>query len=298
MTNLSVDIDLNNIIEVLRGLSWEVSDILLYYAQVLKVNSEKNNLIQSKLDGSPVTIADLKVNDLVFNLLKKKISNFSWGFLSEENHKVNFNKVGSNTNFLWVLDPLDGTKDFINGTGNYAMHLSLNFQNKPLLGVVLIPEKEELWIADGDKVWSEKKNGLKYKPNNLFKENLHDMTLVISKNHNNKVLKKLVSKLPVKDVISMGSVGCKISSIIKGESDLYISLSLPGKSAPKDWDFAAPEALLKCAGGSITNEKNEPLSYNKNNYLQSGLIIASGNKNNHENLCQIVKENIDNNNLL
>ena len=298
MTNLSVDIDINNIIEVLRGLSWEVSDILLYYAQVLKVNSEKNNLIQSKLDGSPVTIADLKVNDLVFNLLKKKISNFSWGFLSEENHKVNFNKVGSNTNFLWVLDPLDGTKDFINGTGNYAMHLSLNFQNKPLLGVVLIPEKEELWIADGDKVWSEKKNGLKYKPNNLFKENLHDMTLVISKNHNNKVLKKLVSKLPVKDVISMGSVGCKISSIIKGESDFYISLSLPGKSAPKDWDFAAPEALLKCAGGSITNEKNEPLSYNKNNYLQSGLIIASGNRNNHENLCQIIKENIDNNNLL
>ena len=298
MTNLSVDIDINNIIEVLRGLSWEVSDILLYYAQVLKVNSEKNNLIQSKLDGSPVTIADLKVNDLVFNLLKKKISNFSWGFLSEENHKVNFNKVGSNINFLWVLDPLDGTKDFINGTGNYAMHLSLNFQNKPLLGVVLIPEKEELWIADGDKVWSEKKNGLKYKPNNLFKENLNDMTLVISKNHNNKVLKKLVSKLPVKDVISMGSVGCKISSIIKGESDFYISLSLPGKSAPKDWDFAAPEALLKCAGGSITNEKNEPLSYNKNNYLQSGLIIASGNRNNHENLCQIIKENIDNKNLL
>ena len=298
MTNLSVDIDINNIIEVLRGLSWEVSDILLYYAQVLKVNSEKNNLIQSKLDGSPVTIADLKVNDLVFNVLKKKISNFYWGFLSEENHKVNFNKVGCKTNFLWVLDPLDGTKDFINGTGSYAMHLSLNFQNKPLLGIVLIPEKEELWIADGDKVWSESKNGLTYKPNNLFKENIHDMTLVISKNHNNKVLKNLVSKLPVKDVISMGSVGCKISSIIKGESDFYISLSLPGKSAPKDWDFAAPEALLKCAGGSMTNEHNEPLLYNRNNYLQSGLIIASGNRNSHGNLCQIIKENIDNNSLL
>ena len=298
MTNLPIVVDINNIIGVLRGLSWEVSDILLYYAQLIKVDLEKNNIIQSKSDGSPVTIADLQVNDFVFTSLKEKISNFYWGFLSEENHKLNFNKVGSNTDFLWVLDPLDGTKDFINGTGNYAMHLSLNFQNKPLLGVVLIPEKEELWIADGDKVWSEKKNGLKYKPNNLFKENLNDMTLVISKNHNNKVLKKLVSKLPVKDVISMGSVGCKISSIIKGESDFYISLSLPGKSAPKDWDFAAPEALLRCAGGSITNEKNEPLLYNKNNYLQSGLIIASGNRNNHENLCQIIKENIDNNNLL
>ena len=298
MTNLPIDIEINNIIGVLRGLSWEVSDILLYYAQLLKVDVEKNNLIQSKSDGSPVTMADLKVNDFVFTSLKEKISNFYWGFLSEENHIVKFNKDGGNTNFLWVLDPLDGTKDFINGTGNYAMHLSLNFQDKPLLGIVLIPEKEELWIADGDKVWLERKNGFKYKPNNLLKDNILDMTLVISKNHNNKVLQNLVSKLPVKEVISMGSVGCKISSIIRGESDFYISLSLPGKSAPKDWDFAAPEALLKCAGGSMTDEKNEPLSYNKSNYLQSGLIIASGNRNNHGNLCQIIKENIDNNNLL
>ena len=297
MTNLPIDIDINNIIEVLRGLSWDVSDILLSYAKILKADSEKNNFIQSKIDGSPVTIADLQVNDLVFDVLKEKISNFKWGFLSEENHKVNFNKVGSNTNFLWVLDPLDGTKDFINGTGNYAMHLSLNFNDKPLLGVVLIPEKEELWIADGVKVWLERKNGFKYKTNNLLKDNIRDMTLVISKNHNNKVLQNLVSKLPVKEVISMGSVGCKISSIIRGESDFYISLSLPGKSAPKDWDFAAPEALIKCAGGSITNEYNKPLLYNKNNYLQSGVIIASVNSNNHSNLCQLIKGIINNNEI-
>ena len=297
MTNLPIDIDINNIINVLRGLSWEVSDVLLSYEKILKADSEKNNFIQSKIDGSPVTIADLKVNDLVFDVLKEKISNFYWGFLSEENHKLNFNKVGSNTDFLWVLDPLDGTKDFINGTGNYAMHLSLNFKDKPLLGIVLIPEKEELWIADGDKVWLERKNGCKYKPNNLLKDNILDMTLVISKNHNNKVLQNLVSKLPVKEVISMGSVGCKISSIIRGESDFYISLSLPGKSAPKDWDFAAPEALIKCAGGSITNEYNKPLLYNKNNYLQSGVIIASGNSNNHSNLCQIIKGIINDNEI-
>ena len=297
MTNLPIDIDINNIINVLRGLSWKVSDVLLSYAKIFKADSEKNNFIQSKIDGSPVTIADLKVNDLVFDVLKEKISNFYWGFLSEENHKLNFNKVGSNTDFLWVLDPLDGTKDFINGTGNYAMHLSLNFKDKPLLGIVLIPEKEELWIADGDKVWLERKNGCKYKPNNLLKDNILDMTLVISKNHNNKVLQNLVSKLPVKEVISMGSVGCKISSIIRGESDFYISLSLPGKSAPKDWDFAAPEALIKCAGGAITNEYNKPLLYNKNNYLQSGVIIASGNSNNHSNLCQIIKGIINDNEI-
>ena len=296
MTNLPIDIDINNIIDILRGLSWEVSDILLYYSQTIKVDSEKNNLIQEKLNGEPVTIADLKVNQLVFDILKKKVSDFSWGFLSEENHKVNFNKVGGFTNFLWVLDPLDGTKDFIKGTGNYAMHLALNFQDKPFIGIVLIPEKEELWISDGNKVWCEGKNGYKNNPKNLFKDSIHDMTLVISENHSNKVLKNLVSKLPIKDVISMGSVGCKISSIVRGESDFYISLSLPGKSSPKDWDFAAPESVLRCAGGTITNENNEPLSYNRNNYLQPGIIIASGNRNNHANLCQLIKETIDKDN--
>ena len=59
----------------------------------------------------------------------------------------------------------------------------------------------------------------------------------------------------------MGSIGCKIASIIRGESDIYISLSLPGKSSPKDWDFAAPEAILKAAGGSITNLDNEELTF-------------------------------------
>ena len=59
----------------------------------------------------------------------------------------------------------------------------------------------------------------------------------------------------------MGSIGCKIASILRGESDIYICLSLPGKSSPKDWDFAAPEAILKTAGGSITNLNNEELVY-------------------------------------
>ena len=68
-----------------------------------------------------------------------------------------------------------------------------------------------------------------------------------------------MKKLILKKLIVMGSIGCKIASIIRGESDIYISLSLPGKSSPKDWDFAAPEAILKAAGGAITNLDNEEL---------------------------------------
>ena len=95
----------------------------------------------------------------------------------------------------------------------------------------------------------------------------------------------------------MGSIGCKLTSIVKGESDIYICLSIPGKSFPKDWDFAAPEALLKASGGAITNLENEDLVYNKPKYEQSGIILASSNKRNHEAICMRLKEIINAYNL-
>ena len=85
--------------------------------------------------------------------------------------------------------------------------------------------------------------------------------------------------------INIGSVGCKIASIIRGESDIYISLSLPGKSSPKDWDFAAPEAILKAAGGAITKINNQALFYGKPNFEQGGIIIATNNNLKHESIC-------------
>ena len=88
----------------------------------------------------------------------------------------------------------------------------------------------------------------------------------------------------------MGSIGCKIASILRGESDIYISLSLPGKSAPKDWDFAAPEAILRAAGGAITNLENERLVYNQKGFEQKGLIIASNNKDMHGDICLELKK--------
>ena len=70
----------------------------------------------------------------------------------------------------------------------------------------------------------------------------------------------------------MGSVGCKIASIIRGDSDIYICLSLPGKSSPKDWDFAAPEAILNAYGGAI-NINNENLIYSQEN-LNNGELLS------------------------
>ena len=95
----------------------------------------------------------------------------------------------------------------------------------------------------------------------------------------------------------MGSIGCKIASIVRGESDIYICLSLPGKSSPKDWDFAAPESILKGAGGAITNLNNEELIYGQTRFEQGGIIVATSDRNTHGSICKEIKKIIEKNGI-
>ncbi len=123
------------------------------------------------------------------------------------------------------------------------------------------------------------------------------MVLVTSKNHKNETLKKVIKEIQFNKVITMGSIGCKIASILRGDSDLYICLSIPGKSSPKDWDFASPEIILKTAGGAITNIDNEELEYGNLNFEQGGIIVASNNKLMHKKVCYEIKKIIKENDL-
>ena len=298
MVDLPLGVDINNLIDDLRILSWEAADIMLYYSYLIKKDeNDESNIIKTKNNNEPVTLADLKVNETIIKGIKKNYNDINWDILSEENTKILSNNSKMNFEWRWILDPLDGTADFIQGTGNYAMHLALQYKNKPRLGVVLIPEKDELWISNGEEVWCERKNGSCLKTNLSNNKTLNDMTLITSKNHKNQTLESLIEKINFNKVTIMGSVGCKIASILRGESDIYISLSLPGKSSPKDWDFAAPEAILTTGGGLITNLENENLNYNKPNFEQRGIIIASNNKQNHENICLEIKEIVKRYNL-
>ena len=293
MIKLPLGLDINNLIDDLRILSWEAAEILLTYADLIKNKNFKSNILENLNDEDPVTTADLKVNELIINRINQNYQTIDWKILSEENVKFEPNTCDINSDWLWILDPLDGTKDFIQCTGNYAMHLSLNYKKKPYLGVVLIPEKNELWISNGNNVWCERRDGSLVKTNVSNKKTLQEMIIVTSKNHKNQKLKNLIEKVNFKNVIEMGSIGCKITSILKGESDIYISLSLPEQSAPKDWDFAAPDAILSTAGGSITNLENIKLTYNQPYFEQRGLIVASGNKNLHEKFCLQLKDIIE-----
>ncbi len=290
MIKLPSGVEINNLIDDLRIFSWEASDKLLYYAQILKDSSNKSNILKKDSKEEPVTLADLEVNDIIIRRINEKYKGVNWGILSEENVKITPETPVIDYDWLWVLDPLDGTKDFIQGSNNFAMHLALNYKQKPFLGVVLIPAKDELWFGDGRRCWGERRNGSRINIQKNDNQNFEEMTLVTSKNHNNKILKNLIEKIQFNKVVVMGSIGCKVTSIVKGESNIYICLSIPGKSFPKDWDFAAPEAILKSSGGAITNLENQDLIYNKSKYEQSGIIIASRDRSNHENICIRLKE--------
>jgi len=291
-------INIHELIDDLRIFCWEAAEILLFYSKILKDSNYKSNIIKNDNNRDPVTLADLEVNQLIIQRINEKYKDVDWDILSEENVKsVPFN-CDKNADWIWVLDPLDGTKDFIQGTKNYAMHLALNYKLKPYLGVVLIPERDELWFAYENSVWSEKRDRSKTKSNVAKNKSLSEMALVTSKNHRNESLQKLIKKINFNRVVSMGSIGCKIASIVRGESDIYICLSLPGGTSPKDWDFAAPEAILNAAGGAITNLDNQELSYGNTNFEQKGIIIASNNLISHKKICLEIKEIIQNNDIL
>ena len=151
MIKLPSGVDINNLIDDIRIFSWQAADILLYYSKLLENSNDKKNILKNNSEEDPVTLADLKVNELIIKRINEKYKNINWDILSEENVKISSKTFDSKNEWIWVLDPLDGTKDFIQGTGNYAMHLALNFRKKTYIGFVLIPDKNQLWITDGEK---------------------------------------------------------------------------------------------------------------------------------------------------
>ena len=297
MINLPSGVDINHLIDDIRIFSWQAADILLYYSKLLENADEKRNILKNINQDDPVTLADIKVNELIIKRINETYKNITWDILSEENVKNSSEIFNSKKDWIWVFDPLDGTKDFIQRSGNYAMHLALNFKQKPYIGIVLIPDKNQLWITDGKNTWCEKRDGSKYDSILFHNKNLQEMTLVTSKNHGNEILRNLIQKINFRKVEIMGSIGCKIASIVSGESDIYICLSLPGKSCPKDWDFAAPESILKAAGGAITNLDNEELSYGGKSFEQRGIIVATNNRNTHGSICLEIKKIIEKNGI-
>ena len=291
MICLPDNIKSKDLLNTIRELSWHVAKIFRSYNQEIK-NSKKLNI--KNFDTGPVTAADIEINELIKSTIKIKYPFQQWEFLSEEDKKSNKNRIFK-SEWVWIIDPLDGTKDFIKETGEYAMHLALTYQKEIILGIVLIPQKNQLWISlKGRGTWFENEDSQKGYP--IIKKNkiLKELTILTSKTHVHQKFQSILEKINPKETKGMGSIGYKISAILRGDGDLYISYALPEGTCPQDWDIAAPYGLIKEAGGYFTDINGEDLKFLKEeNYDQSGILIASMNSN-HLEICKKISKLINN----
>lgn len=269
--------DLSEILIIAREVAWGASKLLgsYYHGTALAPDLD----IKYK-DNEPVTVADIAVSEYILSQLKAALGEADFGYISEETYKSQQEK--NPHEWVWIIDPLDGTKDFINKTGEYAIHIALIQGTQPILAVVAIPETQTLYYAiRGGGTFRETATGSVAVRVNCTK-NIQDLILVVSRSHRNDRLEYLLQHLPCQNQKAIGSVGCKIAAIIEQQADVYISLS--GKSAPKDWDMAAPELILTEAGGQFTHCDCTPLAYNTGDIHQWGDLLASNRH--HQVLCQ------------
>ena len=276
---LPAGVDKEALLTELRRMSWGAADILRAYARGEQPPHGFPKALSVDEGGEgPVSAADLAVNKWLLDGLSAAFPKADWTLLSEETAKEQLTEGQPlPAEWLWILDPLDGTKDFLQGTGEYAVHLALVRDKRPVIGVVLLPEADELWIGIvGEGAWCEDRQGERSPVRFSDRTEVSNLILVASRSHRDDRLVKLIDALNLGGSKAVGSVGFKVATILRGETDLYVSLS--GKSAPKDWDMAAPEAVLLAAGGRFTHADQVNLTYNTGDVRQAGCLIASHGK--------------------
>lgn len=277
---------LEDICAIARSVTWGAVDILRSF---YRGEANEGNLEVEEKKGGPVTAADIAANHHILDNLQAKLGHEDFGYLSEETYKST-GVLPVPDEWVWIVDPLDGTRDFIDKTGEYAIHLALIRNSRPVVAVVAIPESEKIYYAiKGKGTYVETRDGKTEKVTVSDRDKIENLTLVASRTHRDERFNNLIANLPFKGTEYVGSVGCKVVTIIEHRSDVYISLS--GKSAPKDWDIAAPELILTEAGGAFTRFDGSPIPYNTGDINQWGGLMASNGKC-HESLCQIASNTL------
>ena len=226
---------------------------------------DRNFRTTTKTDDSPVTDADFKSNEII----KKILSKTDYSILSEEDID-DPKRLSENT--IWVIDPLDGTSDYIDKTGEFTIMISLIKNNEPILGVIGWPTEKTLFVA-------QKGSGaFRYSNNEWTKisvSKISDLSLcrtVGSRHHLTDKEKNFIKKLGIVNFSSIGS-SLKVGKISSGEADAYITTT----DKMKEWDSAASHCIVHEAGGKMTDMLGNDISYNnKDVYHHNGILVTNG----------------------
>lgn len=247
------------LLDAVAVLAREAGEIILpyYRAEIAVID---------KTDGSPVTAADRAADAHIVPVLKALTPDIP--VVAEESVEAGDIPDVSGGRF-WLVDPLDGTKEFINKRNDFTVNIGLIWDGVPVLGALHTPVDGMVWGgALGHGAWEETADGVRT-PISVRKPGPDGLTIVASRSHRNPELEAYIDTMTVKESVSRGSA-LKFCLVARGDADLY-----PRTGPTMEWDTAAGHAVLLAAGGSMTKFDGSPFDYAKPDF-RNGHFIARG----------------------
>lgn len=263
--------------DLIKNIDIAIEAALMAGKEILNIYYSKDFEIQLKSDNSPLTIADKNANKII----EKYLSDTSIPILSEEGKETDYN-IRKEWNYFWLVDPLDGTKEFIKRNDEFTVNIALILKDAPIAGVIYVPVLDILYLGI-DRIAAyraEKASSVK----DNFYENFSKLgqklplvnenktyTVVGSRSHMNEETEKFFSELKKKyndiAIISKGS-SLKICMVAEGKADIY-----PRFGPTMEWDTAAGHAIVIASGGEFTKSDSTEFFYNKENLLNPWFIV-------------------------
>ncbi|WP_394239053.1 3'(2'),5'-bisphosphate nucleotidase CysQ [Niallia oryzisoli] len=234
--------------------------------------------VETKEDASPLTLADQQSHEMIVNHLSRSYPEIP--ILSEEGQHLPFEER-KEWSTLWIVDPLDGTKEFVNRNGEFTVNIALTHQQKPILGVIYVPVKDEMYFSNQLGAFKVHQ----YSAHQLLSEedllavsekitvgHMGSYKVVASRSHLSPETETFVEELKkehgVVEMISAGS-SLKFCLVAEGKANVY-----PRFAPTMEWDTAAGQAIVEAAGGEVVDaETKQPLVYNKEQLVNSWFIV-------------------------
>ncbi len=247
--------------------------------------------VEHKDDKSPLTLADKRSHEIIMDVLEQTITvnNGTVPVLSEEGRGIPFDER-KEWEYFWLVDPLDGTKEFVKRNGEFTVNIALIWNHKPVLGIIYIPVKDVFYFAaidfgtykleNSESLFDNSVDNLSIKelldksqrlP--LTNNNKSSFTVIGSRSHTSEEFSEFVKLLNEKygevEFISSGS-SLKLCLVAEGEADVY-----PRFGPTMEWDTAAGQVIVEQAEGSVMDiQTREPLRYNKEDLLNPFFIVS------------------------
>jgi 3'(2'), 5'-bisphosphate nucleotidase len=247
-------------VSLARHLATEAGKVILkFYAEDIAVRWK---------DGrEPVTAADQAASDFIVSELRRS---FPDDIVISEEDADDLRRLTHPR--VWFVDPLDGTREFIARNGEFSVMIGLSVDGRPAVGAVFQPTRHRLWCATPDAAWLET-DGARAPLHVSSVAECADMRMVVSRSHRNRMTDAAASRLGVTREIVSGSGGIKLGLIANGEADVMFTASPNSKL----WDTCAPEAILRAAGGEVTDFQGRALDYRQQDlHNRAGVVASNG----------------------